>query len=93
MIHFIQGEVRQTIDPRNHTTVAVLRLDTDTYASTLHELTALYDKVCRGGVPTIDDYGYSRGCWQVVDEFFQGRPAVFFQRPNQGARIAIKLDP
>jgi len=79
------------VKPANHRQIALLRLDTDTYASTLHELNALYDRIVTGGVLIIDDYGYSRGCREAVDEFFSTRPPLFLQRPNAGARAAIKV--
>ncbi len=69
--------------------IALLRLDTDTYASTLHELEALYDSIVTGGVLIID--GYSRGCREAAEAFFSTRPRLFLQRPNSGARAAIKF--
>jgi len=89
--HFVPGDVRETVKPENHRHIALLRLDTDTYASTLHELDSLFEKVVTGGVLIIDDYGYSRGCREAVDEFFSTRPRLFLQRPNSGARTAIKV--
>ena len=90
-VHFIAGDVRQTVKRGGHKEIALLRLDTDTYASTLHELVSLYDHVVSGGVLIIDDYGYSRGCRAATDEFFADRPKLLFNRPNSGARSAIKL--
>jgi hypothetical protein len=90
-LHFIAGDVRETATAGSHELISLLRLDTDTYATTLHELQNLYDRVTPGGVVIIDDYGYSVGCRKAVDEFFQSRPRPLFQRPNQGCRTAIKI--
>ena len=37
--------------------IALLRLDTDFYSSTKHELVHLYPRLASGGVLIIDDYG------------------------------------
>ena len=39
----------------------MLRLDTDWYESTKHELEHLYPRLSPGGVLIIDDYGYWKG--------------------------------
>ena len=49
--------------------IALLRLDTDWYESTRHELTHLYPRLVPGGVLIIDDYGYWQGARQATDEF------------------------
>jgi hypothetical protein len=41
-MHFVQGPVEQTLPAQAPESLAVLRLDTDWYASTLHELVHLY---------------------------------------------------
>lgn len=49
--------------------IAVLRLDSDWYASTKYCLETLYSKVVDGGVVIIDDYGTFHGCREATDEF------------------------
>ncbi|MBO6603223.1 MAG: hypothetical protein JJ938_06660 [Roseicyclus sp.] len=44
-IHFVAGDVMKTINPDSHSSIAYLRLDTDTYQTTLHELECLFDAV------------------------------------------------
>jgi hypothetical protein len=90
-INFRPGDVRETVKTENHHHIAMLILDTDTYGSTLFELNALYDRVVTGGVIVIDEYGYSRGCREAVEEFFSTRPRLFLQRTNVGARTAVKV--
>jgi len=56
--------------------IAVLRLDTDWYESTKHELATFYDSVSPGGIVIIDDYGHWEGCKKAVDEFLEVRPEI-----------------
>ncbi len=90
-MHFVAGDVLETIPGTLPGAIAILRLDTDWYQSTLHELTHLYDLLSPGGVLIIDDYGWCRGARQATDEFFAGRDfKPLLQRLNQGARLMIK---
>jgi O-methyltransferase len=51
--------------------VAVLRLDSDWYESTRHELVHLFPLLKPGGVLIIDDYGHWQGARMAVDEYLQ----------------------
>jgi O-methyltransferase len=90
--HFVQGDVRRTLPNDNHERIAVLRLDTDWYESTKHELQCLYDRLVIGGVLIIDDYGRWRGCRKAVDEFFSeaGRRTPLLARTGGSERVCIK---
>ena len=57
-IIFVKGKVEDTIPNIIPNQIALLRLDTDLYESTYHELIHLYPKVTQQGVVVIDDYGY-----------------------------------
>ena len=73
-INFHVGDIRKnTVYPES---IAVLRLDTDFYDSTSHELTTFYPKVSPGGIITIDDYGHWKGCRKAVDEFLALHPSI-----------------
>jgi O-methyltransferase len=90
-MHFIVGDVLRTIPAQLPSSIAVLRLDTDWYKSTLHELQHLYDLVVPHGVLIIDDYGWCRGARQATDEFFRGQSfKPMMHRIEQGPRIVIK---
>ena len=90
-MHFVAGDVLETIPNTLPGAIAILRLDTDWYKSTLHELVHLYDLLSPQGVLIIDDYGWCRGARQATDEFFAGRDfKPLMQRLNQGARLLIK---
>jgi O-methyltransferase len=69
-LHFVKGRVEETIPARAPQEIALLRLDTDWYESTKHELTHLFPRLRKGGVLIIDDYGHWRGARQAVDEYF-----------------------
>jgi O-methyltransferase len=71
-IHFIEGKVEDTIPATLPKRAALLRLDTDWYESTRHELEHLYDRLAPGGVLIIDDYGSWQGSKEATDEFIAG---------------------
>lgn len=90
-LHFIEGAVERTLPDRAPTDVAVLRLDTDWYDSTRHELVHLYPRVCSGGVLIIDDYGHWEGCRRAVDEYFaEDRDAPLLHRIDYTGRMGVK---
>lgn len=68
-LHFVQGPVETTLPGSAPAQIAYLRLDTDWYSSTMHEMEHLYPRVAGGGVVTIDDYGHWKGARQAVDEY------------------------
>jgi hypothetical protein len=70
-IKFIKGKVEDTIPQTIPDQIALLRLDTDWYESTKHELIHLYPLLAPGGVLILDDYGYWAGARKAVDEFFE----------------------
>ena len=71
-VNLIKGFHEHTLTPENIDSVgsiAILRLDSDWYESTKVCLERLYDKVIKGGVIIIDDYGHWVGAKRAVDEF------------------------
>ena len=87
---YVVGDVLETIPDNRIAQIAILRLDTDWYASTLHELKYLFPLLSAGGVLIIDDYGYWKGCRKAVDEYF-GSNAPLLSIIDQTGRLAIKL--
>lgn len=49
----------------------MLRLDTDFYRSTKHELVYLYPRLSKGGVMIIDDYSTYQGSRIVTDDYLR----------------------
>ena len=89
-IHYHPGLVEDTIPGAAPERIALLRLDTDWYASTKHELDHLYDRVPSGGVVIIDDYDYWDGSRKAVDEFIAQTGARLLLVPMSSGRIAVK---
>ncbi len=69
-ISYVKGKVEETMPNTLPGHIAILRLDTDWYQSTLHELVHLYPLLKKGGVLIIDDYGCWAGAKKAVDEYF-----------------------
>ena len=72
-IKFVKGDVGQTLKKSENipSSIAILRLDTDFYESTLIELEYLYPKLKKNGILLIDDYGHFLGAKKAVDEYFE----------------------
>ena len=88
---FVKGKVEETIPQTVPENIALLRLDTDWYESTKHELIHLYPRLSRNGILIIDDYGYWKGCRQAVDEYFKNHnQPILLNRIDFTGRIAIK---
>ncbi|MEA5478333.1 TylF/MycF/NovP-related O-methyltransferase [Pseudanabaena galeata UHCC 0370] len=91
-IYFVKGEVEKTIPEKAPEQIAVLRLDTDWYESTRHELENLFPRLVRGGVIIIDDYGYWKGCRKATDEYIaNNKIQILLNRIDLTGRIGIKL--
>ena len=90
-IIFVKGMVEDTIPNTVPNQVALLRLDTDLYESTYHELIHLYPKVTPHGVIIIDDYGHFQGAQEATDTYFnQESQKVLFHRIDYSCRVGIK---
>jgi hypothetical protein len=90
-VHLVEGRVEETLPAAAPEEVAVLRLDTDWYESTKHELVHLYPRLWPGGVLILDDYGHYEGARRAVDEYFEeagGRPLL--TRVDYTGRMAVK---
>jgi hypothetical protein len=91
-IEYIVGKVEETFPERIPDSIALLRLDTDYYSSTKHELENLIPLVSRGGVVIIDDYGHFLDARRAVDEYLeQQRMDVLLSRIDYSARLFVKL--
>ena len=90
-IHFVKGRVEQTNPATLPHQIALLRLDTDWYESTGHELLHLYPLLAPRGVLIINDYGHWQGARQAVDEYFaDATPPVFLHRVDYTPRLRVK---
>ena len=89
-IQFVRGPVEQTIPRVLPNEIAVLRLDTDWYESTKHELIHLFPRLSRGGILLIDDYGHWQGARCAVDEVMAQYPHLFLHRIDYTCRLLVK---
>jgi hypothetical protein len=89
-LHFVRGPVEQTVPGTAPERLALLRLDTDWYESTRHELEHLYPRLAGGGVLILDDYGHWEGARKAVDEYFDGSGAPLLTPVDYACRFAIK---
>jgi O-methyltransferase len=90
--HFIKGKVEDTIPEIIPQEIALLRLDTDFYESTKHELTHLFPRLSPKGVIILDDYGFWKGARKAVDEYImENKLCIFLNRVDNKGRIAIKM--
>jgi O-methyltransferase len=89
-VHFHPGMVEETVPAQAPDRIAILRLDTDWYESTRHELDHLYDRVSPGGVVIFDDYGFWQGARRAIDEFLDRTGARLLLVPMASGRITIK---
>jgi hypothetical protein len=90
-VHLVPGLVEETLPEHAPERIALLRLDTDWYESTLHELEQLYPRLVPGGVLIVDDYGHYEGARRAVDEYLEriGEP-ILLGRIDYTGRLALK---
>lgn len=91
--HYVQGMVEQTIPEYAPARIALLRLDTDWYESTKHEMEHLFPRLVKGGILIIDDYGHWQGAKKAIDDYINlNNIQIFLNRIDYTGRIAVKLD-
>jgi O-methyltransferase len=90
LVHYVKGRVEETVPREAPEQISILRLDTDWYQSTRHELQHLYPRLSPGGVLILDDYGWWEGARKAVDEFLdETGERLLLNRLDRG-RIAVK---
>ncbi len=90
-ISFVKGKVEDTLPATLPNNIAVLRLDTDWYASTYHEMQHLYPLLEKGGALIIDDYGHWQGAREAIDTYLREQNIqLLLQRSDYTGRMAIK---
>ena len=90
-IPLVNGPVERTVPEAAPAAICLLRLDTDWYESTRHELNHLFPRVSPDGVMIIDDYGHWHGVRRAVDEYFlEQRACYLMHRLDYTGRMLIK---
>ena len=88
---FVAGKVEETIPASAPERIGLLRLDTDWYESTYHELAHLYPRLEAGGVLIVDDYGHFEGAREAVDRYFaESGERPLLTRVDYTARVGVK---
>jgi O-methyltransferase len=91
LIRAVPGLVQDTLPGSAPDRIAVLRLDTDLYESTRHELVELYPRLLPGGVLIVDDYGKFDGATAAVDDYLRGvGDEPLLHRVDTQGRVAVK---
>jgi hypothetical protein len=92
-LHYVVGKVEETIPGELPEQISILRLDTDWYESTKHELEQAYSRLSPGGILIIDDYGHWAGSKKATDDYVSAlSEPLLLHRLGQG-RIAVKPFP
>jgi hypothetical protein len=90
-LHYVKGKVEETIPQHPTGPLALLRLDTDWYESTRHELEHLFPLLQERGVMIIDDYGHWQGARKATDEYLKAQPRRYYlHRIDYTGRVLIK---
>ncbi len=91
-VFFVKGMVEETLPAQAADQIALLRLDTDWYSSTRHELEHLYPRLSQNGILIVDDYGHFLGARKAVDEYFAAlNMPPLLTRVDYAGRIAVKV--
>jgi len=67
-VRYVKGFFKDSLPALDVAAIALLRLDADSYESTMQILDNLYSKISKGGVILVDDY-HLPGCIAAVIEF------------------------
>jgi hypothetical protein len=73
----VKGDINETIHKylaaNPALKISLLHIDVDVYEPTKVILESLWDRVVKGGILMLDDYGTVEGETRAVDEFFEGQ--------------------
>ena len=87
----VKGKVEETIPKIIPDNIALMRLDTNWYESTKHELTHLYPIIVKHGVICLNDYGHYQGAQDAYKEYWkENNIESCLIRTDYSNRVAIK---
>jgi O-methyltransferase len=90
LFELVEGRVEDTIPGTLPDSIAILRLDTDWYESTRHEMEHLMPRLVPGGVLILDDYYNWTGSRRAVDEYLEREKIpILLTRVSSGA-VGVK---
>ncbi|MBL4889398.1 MAG: class I SAM-dependent methyltransferase [Candidatus Lindowbacteria bacterium] len=92
-LHYVQGKVEDTLPEVLPNKISILRLDTDWYESTYHELEHLYPRLVKNGILILDDYGHWTGAKNAVQQYFKEKGIhCLLNRVDYTCRITTKVE-
>jgi O-methyltransferase len=92
-IHYVRGPVEETLPHAAPEQIAVLRLDTDFYQSTYHELVHLYPRLAVGGVLILDDYHHWQGQQKALQQYFTEQGIGMMLTYASTSAVGVKTAP
>jgi len=79
-VEIIKGDILNTLDEylkkNPHLKISLLHIDVDLYEPSKLILEKLYNKVTKGGIIVLDDYGAFAGTNKAVDDFFKNNVEI-----------------
>ncbi len=88
---YVKGMIEQEAARNRPESIALLRLDTDWYESTKHEMVYLFPRLEKRGVLIVDDYGHWAGCRKAVDEYIsEHNVSILLNRIDKNGVVGIK---
>jgi hypothetical protein len=79
-VELIKGDILQTLDKyiadNPQLKISLLHIDVDLYEPSKVILEKLYNKVTKGGIIILDDYGAFAGTNKAVDDYFENKAEV-----------------
>lgn len=90
----VKGPVEETLPQNAPDKICILRLDTDWYRSTLHELETLMPRVAKYGIVIVDDYASWDGSRKAFHEYAERNSLRYFPTIDiiQGSLTFMKCD-
>ena len=86
----VSGKVEDTLPANLPEEIAILRLDTDWYESTKHEMEHLFPRLVPGGVLIVDDYYAWSGSRLAVDEYLNSAEIPMFLTSVGSSVVGVK---
>jgi len=90
-VHFLQGLIPDCLDQLNVEKISFLHIDLNAVKPEIEGLTLLWDRLVKGGVLLLDDYGFPnrRDQHDAMNSFASSHSFEIFQMPT-GQGLAIK---
>ena len=92
----VPGDICQTVPnylmDHPELKVALLHIDVDVFEPTSVVLDSLFDRVVRGGVVVLDDYGTVGGETRAVDQFLEGRDITIEKLPLSHVPAFVRIN-